>query len=58
MIRTILMFVVITVFIGMGIEVFRNMTGREKWKLTKSIAYALLCSSITFIVLSIVVILF
>lgn len=58
MIKTIVLFIVLTVGIGVAIRVFRSLTGREKLSLVASIAYATLCSTIAVILLSIVVILF
>ena len=54
----ILVWLVLSVAIGAGIAVWRSLSGKEQWQLTKYIAYATLCSLVAVIALSFVVILF
>lgn len=58
MIRILLSFFVMTAFFWFGIESFRKATGKQKWQLTKTVAYSILCSVLSIIVLTTIVILF
>lgn len=42
----------------MGIEIFRMMTGKEKWEMVKTISYSLAISLAVIVCLTIVVVLF
>jgi hypothetical protein len=58
MIRIILAWVLLSLAIGFGITAFRALSGKEKWELTKLIAYTLMCSIIALVFLVGIVILF
>jgi hypothetical protein len=58
MIYVILMFALLFGAFWIGIPALRNLTGLEKWKLTKTVAYAILCAVLTLLVLAGFVILF
>lgn len=58
MIRILLSFFFMTAFFWFGIAAFRKTTGREKWQLTKTAAYSILCATLAIIVLTTIVILF
>lgn len=58
MIRVILAFAILTFAIGWGIDYFRTMTGKEKWALTKTVTYAILCSLLAIVVMMFMVVLF
>lgn len=58
MIRLWLTFAVIAVLIHFGITAWRNMTGKEKWTLTKSIVYSIIVATLTLVVMVGLVILF
>ena len=51
MIKIILGFVLVFVGIFVGIAAFRSLTGREKWQLTKLIAYSIMCAVLTTVAL-------
>ena len=42
----------------MGIEVFRMMTGKERWQFAKTLSYSLAIAIIVILFLSIIVVLF
>ena len=42
----------------MGIEIFRMMTGKEKWEMVKTISYSLAISLAVIVCLTILVVLF
>lgn len=58
MIRIIIAFLFIFGMFYFGIDAFRHMTGREKWDLTKTVTYSIICTVLTVITLSIIVIAF
>jgi len=58
MIRLIIAFFILTVLIGVGINQFRSMNGKEKWELTKIAAYATMCSLLSITLLTALVVLF
>jgi len=58
MIRAILLVAIIATAIGVGIELFRSLTNKEKWALTKTIGYAIMCSVIALVITTGIVILF
>ena len=58
MIRMILVFVVLFVLFWGGINVFRALSGRERWQLTKLAAYSILCAALSTLVLISIVLLF
>jgi len=58
MIKLWLAFAVLAVLIHLGITAWRKMEGRERWTLTKSIAYSILVSLLAVLVMTAIVILF
>ena len=58
MIRVLFMFVLLFGAFWIGISVFRTLTGKEKWELTKIVVYATICAVLTLLVLVGIVILF
>jgi hypothetical protein len=58
MIRIWLAFAILAVLIHFGITAWRNMEGKERWTLTKSIAYSILVALLAVLVMSVIVILF
>lgn len=58
MIRMVLIWAILSVVIGLGIDFWRSMTGKEKWHLTKTIAYGTICSLVAIVFLAFIVILF
>ena len=58
MIKSLIVFVFLSLLIGLGISAFRHLTGKEKWNLTKVVAYSVFCAILAFVVLTGVVILF
>lgn len=58
MIRMILAWVILSVIIGAGVHFWRQATGKEKWQLSKTIAYGTICSLVAVILLTTFVILF
>ncbi len=51
-------FIVLATLIGLSINSVRKMTGKEKWALTKTIAYAIICSLLAIATMLSIVILF
>jgi hypothetical protein len=58
MIRIWLAFAIFAVLIHFGITAWRNLNGKERWTLTKSIAYSILVSLLAVLVMTVIVILF
>ena len=58
MIRMILTYILITVGIGFGIAVVREMSGQERWSLFKTAMFSLLCSGLALVLIMFVVVLF
>jgi hypothetical protein len=58
MIRVFLIFSLIFGIFWIGIPTIRSLSGLEKWNLTKTIGYAILCAVLTLLVLIGIVILF
>jgi len=58
MIRLWLAFGILAVLIHLGITTWRKMEGKERWTLTKSIAYSILVSLLAVLVMTVIVILF
>ena len=58
MIRVILAFLFVFGMFYFGIDAYRHLTGREKWALTKLVAYSLVCAVLTVITLAVIVITF
>ena len=58
MIRLWLAFVVVAVFIHFGITAWRNLNGKERWTLTKSVTYSILVALLAVLAMTVIVILF
>jgi len=58
MIRIIFAFIVVFLIFFFGIKVFTQLSGKEKWILTKLLAYSLVCAIITTVFLVSIVVLF
>jgi hypothetical protein len=58
MIRLWLAFAILAILIHLGITAWRNLNGKERWTLTKSIAYSILVSLLALMVMTVIVILF
>lgn len=58
MIRLWLAFAVLAVLIHFGITAWRNMEGKERWTLTKSIGYSIIVALLALAVMTTLVILF
>ena len=58
MIRLWLVFAIFAFSMHVGITVWRKMEGKERWNLTKSIAYSILCSVLAVSILAAIVVLF
>ena len=58
MIRIILAFLFVFGLFYFGIDAFRQMTGREKWDLTKLVSYSVMCAVLTVVALVLFVIAF
>ena len=56
--KMILIWVLLSVAIGAGIAAWRSLGGKEQWQLTKTIAYATMCSLVAVVLLGFIVILF
>jgi hypothetical protein len=58
MIRLWLAFAVLAVLIHFGITAWRNMEGKERWTLTKSIGYSIIVALLAVLVMTVIVIAF
>jgi hypothetical protein len=58
MIRLWLVFAILAVVIHLGITAWRNMTGKERWTLTKSVTYSVGVALLAVLVMTVIVILF
>ena len=58
MIRVYLAFIILALLIGFGITAFRQMNGKERWDLTKTVAFSVVCSILSLCVLLALVVLF
>ncbi len=58
MIRLWLAFAILAVLIHFGITAWRNLNGKERWTLTKSIVYSIIVASLALVVMVGLVILF
>jgi hypothetical protein len=54
----ILIWLILSVAIGVGIAAWRQLGGKEQWQLTKYLAYATMCSLVAVVLLGIIVVLF
>jgi hypothetical protein len=58
MIRLWLAFAILAVVIHFGITAWRKMEGKERWTLTKSIAYSIIVALLAVLAMTVIVILF
>ena len=58
MIRLWLVFAIFAIVIHLGITAWRNMNGKERWSLTKSVTYSIIVSLLAVLVMTVIVILF
>ena len=58
MIKMIGVFLLLTAGLWWGIDYWRLMTGKERWDLTKTLAFATMCSLMAMAALSLLVVLF
>lgn len=58
MIKALFAFVVLFASVYFGIELFRKMTGKQKWALTKTVAYSIVCAVLALAALTAIVIFF
>ena len=58
MIRLWLVFAILTFLIHFSITTVREMDGKERWTLTKSISYSIIVSLLAVMVMTLIVILF
>lgn len=58
MMKMLLSFIFLFVIFYTGIEIFRKMTGKEKWEIAKTISYSLAISIFVIVFLVCLVILF
>jgi hypothetical protein len=58
MIRLWLMFAIFAVLIHLGITAWRNISGKERWTLTKTAGYSIIVALLAVLAMSVVVILF
>ena len=58
MIRMLLVFLITFAVVYGGIEIFKNLTKSEKWRLTKQVAYSTLVSVVTLLLLTFIYIAF
>jgi hypothetical protein len=57
-VKIILGFVTIFFFFYIGIDIFRQLTGKEKWMLTKTLLYSIMCASAAIGSIAMIVVLF
>ena len=58
MMKTLLSFIMLFVIFYMGIEIFRSMTGKEKWEAAKTFSYSVAISLFVIAFLVVLVVLF
>jgi hypothetical protein len=58
MIRLWLAFAIMAVLIHFGITAWRNLNGKERWTLTKSVTYSILVALLAVLAMTVIVILF
>ena len=58
MIRLWLAFAIFAVLIHFGITAWRNLNGKERWTLTKSVTYSILVALLAVLAMTVIVILF
>ena len=58
MIKMIMTFVFLFVIFFTGIEIFRKLTGKEKWEIAKTLSYSVAISLAVVVFLTVLVVLF
>ena len=58
MIRLWLVFDILAVLIHFGITAWRNLNGKERWALTKSVTYSIIVALLAVLAMTVIVILF
>lgn len=58
MTRMFLVFAVLAIGIGLAVQAWRTLSGREKWQLTKIAAFSIVCAALAVGLLTMIVILF
>jgi hypothetical protein len=58
MIKIILGFLAAFFFFYIAIDSFRQLTGKEKWVLTKSVVYSMMCASAAIGFIALIIVLF
>jgi hypothetical protein len=58
MIRMFIIWLILSVLIYVGIVAWQKFSGKEKWQLTKTAGYAIVCSLLSVLILSGFVLLF
>ena len=58
MIKMIVTFVFLFIILFAGIEIFRKLTGNEKWEIAKTLSYSVSISLAVIVLLTILVVLF
>lgn len=56
--KMVIVWAMLAIVIGAIIAVWQTLTGKEKWQLTKYVAYATVCSLVAVVLLSFTVVLF
>lgn len=56
--KMVIVWAMLAIVIGAIIAVWQTLTGKEKWQLTKYVAYATVCSLVAVVLLSFIVVLF
>jgi DMSO/TMAO reductase YedYZ heme-binding membrane subunit len=58
MIKMVMTFVLLFIIFFTGIEIFRKMTGKEKWEIVKTVSYSLAIALAVVVFLTVLVVLF
>ncbi len=58
MVRLILLFFVLSIGIGVGIQMVRKMNNLERWDLTKTMAFSIMCALGAIVTMMAIVVLF
>lgn len=58
MIRIILAFIIVFLIFFFGIKMFTQLSGKDRWTVTKLLAYSMICAIITTVFLVSIVVLF
>lgn len=58
MAKILLAFLVLSIIFGFVISAIQKMSGKERWALTKTVSYAILCSLLAIVVMMFIVVMF